>query len=157
MDVCPIFTKRNHDKPKPEENIIRMAYAVSRQAQGEYPPNKPSSNRPTDDQSEGKHLRDLGHKYASERQDLAARSRAAYASGSKALASQLSTEAKTAGAKADEYHRQAREYYFRAHNVDKAGDEIDLHGLYANEVEEVLGGRIRAERARGNRTGGLHV
>ena len=55
----------------------------------------------------------------------------------------------------DDYHRQARDYIFRANNTGRAGDEIDLHGLYVLEAKEILEKRIRVEQSRGGK--GLHV
>lgn len=107
------------------------------------------------DEAEYDRLRALGHAAYAKRKSCSERSRAAYASGQKALAKKLSDEGKEHDRVGDDYHRQARDYIFRVNNADRAGDEIDLHGLYVQEVEEILRTRIRAEQAR--HASGLHV
>ncbi|KAF8443433.1 hypothetical protein BGX38DRAFT_1199973 [Terfezia claveryi] len=107
------------------------------------------------DEAEYDRLRALAHSAHAKRNSCFDRSRAAYASGKKALAKELSVEGKEHDHIGDDYHRQAKDYIFRVNNVSIAGDEIDLHGLYVLEAKEILEKRIRAEQGRGGR--GLHV
>lgn len=107
------------------------------------------------DEAEYDRLRALARSAHAKRNSCFERSRAAYASGQRALAKELSVEGKEHDRIGDDYHRQAKDYIFRVHNAGRAGDEIDLHGLYVLEAKEILGKRIRAEQGRGGR--GLHV
>ncbi|KAF8418962.1 hypothetical protein EV426DRAFT_577235 [Tirmania nivea] len=100
-------------------------------------------------------LRSLARSAHAERNSCYERSRAAYSSGQRALAKELSVEGKKHDRVGNDYHRQAKDYIFRVNNADRAENEIDLHGLYVLEAKEVLGKRIRAEKARGGT--GLHV
>ena len=56
---------------------------------------------------------------------------------------------------AEQYNRQASEFIFRANNAQQADDTIDLHGLYAEEAEQILQTRIDTARRSGAK--GLHV
>jgi len=57
----------------------------------------------------------------------------------------------------DEYNRQAANFIFRANNaVGRVHeDEIDLHGLYVNEAEDILETRIKSAQSQGQQY--LHV
>ena len=57
----------------------------------------------------------------------------------------------------DQYNKQASEYIFRENNsMDRvAGDTIDLHGQFVEEVEDILEQRIRYARSTGQTH--LHV
>lgn len=107
------------------------------------------------DEAEYDRLRGLAHAAHAKRNSCYERSRAAYASNQKALAKELSNEGKEHDRVGDNYHLQARDYIFRANNAGRAGDEIDLHGLYVQEAKDVLAMRIQTDRARGGT--GLHV
>lgn len=107
------------------------------------------------DEAEYDRLRGLAHAAHAKRNSCFERSRAAYASGQKAQAKDLSNEGKDHDRVGDDYHRQARDYIFRVNNAGRTGDEIDLHGLYVQEAKDILRTRIQAEQARGGR--GLHV
>ncbi|KAI5797442.1 hypothetical protein DFH27DRAFT_612151 [Peziza echinospora] len=114
------------------------------------------SGATSSDEAEYDRLRSLAHAAHAKRNDCYERSRAAYTSGNGALAKQLSNEGKEHDRVGDDLHRQARDFIFRANNAGRAGDEIDLHGLYVQEAEEVLRIRLEAEMGRGN-PGGIHV
>lgn len=106
-------------------------------------------------EAEADRIRALAQAAFDKRSSCYERSRAAFASGQKALAKQLSNEGKEHGRKGDEYNRQARDYISQAKNAGRADDEIDLHGLYVQEAKDILRARIQAERRRG--ASGLHV
>lgn len=82
-------------------------------------------------------------------------SKAAFKSGQRARAKDLSNQAKKHDRLAKEYHRQARDFIFRANNTNSKENEIDLHGLYVEEAKDVLRKRINAEKDRGG--SGIHV
>lgn len=46
--------------------------------------------------------------------------------------------------KAEDFDKKASEFVFRANNSDSQEDEIDLHGLYVKEAEDILETRIQA-------------
>jgi len=94
-------------------------------------------------------LRSLAHAAHAKRNSCYERSRAAYTSGQKALAKELSVEGKEYDRIGEKYHRQARDYIFDVNNSGRPDDEIDLHGLYVQEAMEILGSQIHAEQARG--------
>lgn len=99
-------------------------------------------NHATD--SEYHRLRDLAEKAYGRKQKLSHESQAAYQSGQKAKAHELSEKSKQEVAKAEDYNLQAAEYVFRQNNADSASDEIDLHGLYVREAQWILKKRIYA-------------
>ncbi|RYP60078.1 hypothetical protein DL770_010060 [Monosporascus sp. CRB-9-2] len=96
-------------------------------------------------------LRGLARAEAEKRNDCFARSRQAYEGGDGALAKALSNRGKEHAAAMAEYHRQARDYIFRANNAPGlvADDTIDLHGLYVEEAEDILEERIKYSQANG--------
>lgn len=57
----------------------------------------------------------------------------------------------------EEYNRQASQFIFRENNAPGrvADDAIDVHGQFAEEAEDILEQRIRADQARGQSH--LHV
>ncbi|KAF8418961.1 hypothetical protein EV426DRAFT_616894 [Tirmania nivea] len=116
-----------------------------------------STSHPADltPKAEYRRLRSLAHSAHAKRNSCNDRSLTASIAGKKELAVRLKIEGNKHGRDGEEYHRQARDYIFRVNNANRAGDEIDLHGLYVAEAKEILNKRIRAERARG--TKGLHV
>lgn len=81
----------------------------------------------------------------------ASQSHQAYGRGDGAAAHALSEEGKRHGAAMEQYNRQAADYIFRENNavgrVD--GDTVDLHGLFVEEAERVVEGRIRYARGAG--------
>lgn len=89
-------------------------------------------------------LRDLAEQAYGRRQKLSHQSQAAYRSGEKAKAHELSEESKQELVRAEDYNLQAAEYVFRQNNADSASDEIDLHGLYVKEAQWILKKRIYA-------------
>ncbi|KAI5292620.1 hypothetical protein KEM52_006197 [Ascosphaera acerosa] len=111
------------------------------------------SSHGDDDEVEAEYdrLRGLAREEAEKRGDCFQRSQEAYNAGDGAAAKELSNEGKEHGAQMAEYNRQASEYIFRANNspdrVDS--DEIDLHGQFVEEAEDLLTARIRADQQRG--------
>ncbi|KAF2462118.1 hypothetical protein BDY21DRAFT_330503 [Lineolata rhizophorae] len=102
-------------------------------------------------------LRDQARREHSKRQSCFDRAHEAYERGDGALAHELSEEGKRHGDQMDRYNKQASEFIFRENNaqgrVDE--DEIDLHGQFVEEAEDILETRIRAARAQGQSH--LHV
>jgi len=82
-------------------------------------------------------------------------SKAVYNTGQRGRAKDLSNEAKKQDRLAKDYHRQAKDYIFRVNNINRAEDEIDLHGLYVEEAKDTLRQRLEAEKKRGG--SGIHV
>lgn len=78
-------------------------------------------------------------------------SQQAYNDGDGAAAKELSNEGKEHGARMAEYNKQASEFIFRENNApDRVdSDEIDLHGQFVEEAEDILFQRIRACQERG--------
>ncbi|CAK7903380.1 hypothetical protein CAAN1_07S07162 [[Candida] anglica] len=99
-------------------------------------------NHATD--SEYKRLRAKADECYQKRSSLSQQSQAAFKSGDKSRAHDLSEESKKFLSQAEGYNRQAAEYVFRENNADSAGDEIDLHGLYVKEAEYILQNRLGA-------------
>ncbi|KAA8906128.1 smr domain-containing protein [Sphaerosporella brunnea] len=109
----------------------------------------------TETEREYDRLRELARTEGAKRSSCLQRSQAAYQSGDKAAAHQLSQQGKAHARQMEAYNRQARDFIFRANNADQAEDTIDLHGLYVEEAGEILEQRIKAATARGDE--GLHV
>lgn len=107
------------------------------------------------DEAEYDRLRGLARSEQNRRHELIRESREAYQNGDGARAKELSNEAKRHEANADNYNKQAAEYIFRVNNANQEEDTIDLHGLFVEEAEEILGTRIEA--ARRQHAKGLHV
>ena len=110
-----------------------------------------------DSEAEYDRLRDLARQEHSKRQHCSSESRKAYERGDGASAHELSQEAKSHGAKADQYNKQASDFIFRENNavgrVDS--DTIDLHGQFVEEAEEILEQRIKYAQSTGQSH--LHV
>lgn len=102
-------------------------------------------------------LRDLARKEHSKRQECFDRAHEAYESGDGAKAHELSETGKRHAAKMDDYNKQASEFIFRENNAEDrvAGDEIDLHGQFMEEAEDILEERIRYAQQHGQTH--LHV
>jgi len=79
----------------------------------------------------------------------------AYQRGDGAAAHELSEEGQKHGMQSNRYNEQAAQFVLRAINADSAPDEIDLHGLFVEEAEDVLNQRIQACQQR--RETHLHV
>jgi len=101
------------------------------------------------DEAQYDSLRALARSEHGKRADLSQRSQAAYRSGDKAEARELSQQAKQHAAAADRYNTQARDFIFRVNNAHREEGVIDLHGLYVEEAEEILERRVEAEKRRG--------
>ncbi|KAL4960268.1 Smr domain-containing protein [Aspergillus stella-maris] len=110
-----------------------------------------------DAEAEYDRLRDLARQEASKRGDCFQRSQEAYTSGDGAAAKQLSEQGKAHGRKMEEYNRQASEFIFRENNASGRvdDDEIDLHGQFVEEAEDILEERIKYARSHGQNH--LHV
>ncbi|KAK7207766.1 hypothetical protein BZA70DRAFT_272159 [Myxozyma melibiosi] len=109
---------------------------------------KPQRDYNHADDQEYKRLRGLAEAEFKARSRCYDDSHKAYAEGDGAAAKQLSEMAKDHDRKMDEYNAEAAAFVFRANNADSDYDEIDLHGLYVKEAEEVLEQRISACKAR---------
>ncbi|KAK9480160.1 hypothetical protein V1514DRAFT_290265 [Lipomyces japonicus] len=107
-------------------------------------PYKPQRDYNHAEDQEYKRLRDLANVEFNARGRFIEQSKKAYEDGDGAEAKRLSEQAKQHGQKMDEYNSQAAVFVFRANNSDSDADEIDLHGLYVKEAEEILEQRIRA-------------
>ncbi|RPA86836.1 DUF1771-domain-containing protein [Ascobolus immersus RN42] len=105
----------------------------------------------TAEEQEYDRLRGLARAAHGRRAELSKRSQAAYQSGDKAAAHELSQQSKKEQANADRYNREARDYIFRVNNAGRNMDEVDLHGLYVNEAVEIVRERLQAERSRGGK------
>ncbi|KAH7050262.1 smr domain-containing protein [Macrophomina phaseolina] len=116
-----------------------------------------SHERAKDVEEEYDRLRDLARQERQKRQDCFDRAHQAYESGDGAKAHELSEAGKRHGAKMDEYNRQASEFIFRENNAEDrvAGDELDLHGQFTEEAEDILEERIRYAQQHGQTH--LHV
>ncbi|KAI5305263.1 histone methyltransferase set2 [Ascosphaera pollenicola] len=96
-------------------------------------------------------LRGLARQEAQARGECFQRSQDAYNDGDGAAAKELSNEGKEHGAQMAEYNRQASEFIFRENNAPGRveSDEIDLHGQFVEEAEDILLERIKACQERG--------
>ncbi|KAI5287813.1 hypothetical protein KEM54_005715 [Ascosphaera aggregata] len=96
-------------------------------------------------------LRGLAREEARLRGECFQRSQEAYNDGDGAAAKELSNEGKEHGARMAEYNKQASEYIFRENNSPDCiePDEIDLHGQFVEEAEEILMERIKACQEQG--------
>lgn len=90
------------------------------------------------------YYRDQADAAYKKRNQLSQQSQAAYKSGDKAKAGQLSQEAKKQLEIAEENNARAAEYVFIENNRDSDHDDIDLHGLYVKEAEYILKVRIKS-------------
>ncbi|KAB2578328.1 putative smr domain-containing protein [Lasiodiplodia theobromae] len=124
---------------------------------GSRPFHHESHERTKDIEEEYDRLRELARNERSKRQDCFDRAHEAYESGDGAKAHELSEAGKRHAAKMDEYNRQASEFIFRENNAEDrvAGDEIDLHGQFVEEAEDILEERIRYAQKHGQTH--LHV
>lgn len=113
--------------------------------------------RAKDIEDEYDRLRDLARNERQKRQDCFDRAHEAYESGDGAKAHELSEAGKKHAAKMDEYNKQASEFIFRENNAEDrvAGDELDLHGQFVEEAEDILEERIRYAQKHGQTH--LHV
>lgn len=100
-------------------------------------------------------LRRLANQAFQRRKELSHESQQAYQNGEKELAHELSLKAKEEQEKGDRYNDQAADYVFRTNNLDSESNEIDLHGLFVAEAEEILKKRINSDIAHGQSE--LHV
>jgi len=96
------------------------------------------------DDAEYKRLRAAASHEHDIKSRLLGESQQAYQTGDGARAKELSNEAKQHDQAMDRYNEQAAEYVFRANNAYAAADEIDLHGLFAEEAERIMEMRIQA-------------
>lgn len=113
------------------------------------------SSPSAEEEAEYDRLRKLAHTAQQKRKTYSEQSKAAFKSGQRGRAKDLSNDAKKQDLLAKDYHRQARDYIFRVNNINRAEDEIDLHGLYVEEAKDTLRQRIEAEQRRGG--SGIHV
>lgn len=96
-------------------------------------------------------LRSKAQQLYDRRTRLSQELQAAYRSGNKQRAHELSEQLKQVLAEAELWNRRAAEYVFLENNADLASDEIDLHGLYVKEAEWVLQKRIAEAQRRHQR------
>ncbi|OJD34242.1 smr domain-containing protein [Diplodia corticola] len=124
---------------------------------GSRPFHHESHERAKDIEEEYDRLRDAARNERSKRQDCFDRAHEAYEAGDGAKAHELSEAGKRHAAKMDEYNKQASEFIFRENNAEDrvAGDEIDLHGQFTEEAEDILEERIRYAQKHGQTH--LHV
>lgn len=97
-------------------------------------------NHSTD--TEYKQLRDQAQVHSGKHQQLSSKSQNAYRNGDKALAKQLSEQARIEFNKFQNLNNQAAEFVFVENNKDSMSNEIDLHGLYVSEAEYVVKKRL---------------
>ena len=111
----------------------------------------------SDIEAEYDRLRDLARNEASHRSAAFSKSHDAYARGDGAGAKHFSEEGKRHGVQMEAFNRQASELIFRENNAPGrvADNEIDLHGQFVEEAEDILEQRIRAGQQRGESV--LHV
>jgi len=90
-------------------------------------------------------LRDRAQELAKKRGDCFERSQAAFKSGDKAKAKELSDEGKKYDQEMDECNRKAANLIFKLNNTDKnlPIHEIDLHGLFVEESKNFAEERIK--------------
>ncbi|KAJ3056660.1 hypothetical protein HK097_005336 [Rhizophlyctis rosea] len=91
-------------------------------------PSTPSSATP------GSSLRSQALTLAEQRNSLFSQSRAAYSSGKKADAKQLSDKAKALDAQLKDLNAKAAAEIFHHHNHNRDLSEVDLHGLFVEEA-----------------------
>lgn len=96
-------------------------------------------------------LRDLARAEGSKRARCFERSKAAYNSGDKAAAKQLSDEGKVHGREMEKWNKAASDYIFREENSDQPADTIDLHGQFAEEAEDIVEEAIKMRKQNGER------
>lgn len=115
-------------------------------------------NSATEDvEAEYDRLRDLAREEARMRNDCFNQAHEAYECGNGALAKALSDQGKSHARKMDKYNRQASDFIFRENNSPGrvAEDELDLHGQFVEEVDDILEQRVRTAQAKGETH--LHV
>lgn len=76
-------------------------------------------------------------------------SHAAYERGDGAEAKRLSNEAKELKAKRERLHRSAADWIYEQNNKERTADEVDLHGLRAEEAVERSDRAIQLAKERG--------
>ncbi|KAF2669934.1 smr domain-containing protein [Microthyrium microscopicum] len=108
----------------------------------------PSHGGGGDTEAEYDRLRGAAREKIGERQSLSAQSQNAYKRGDGAAAHDLSQRAKRVAEEADNFNKQASDYIFRANNAHAKSDEIDLHGQYVEEAEDLVRKRIETEKSR---------
>ncbi|EOD51484.1 putative smr domain-containing protein [Neofusicoccum parvum UCRNP2] len=124
---------------------------------GSRPFHHESHERTKDIEDEYDRLRDMARQERQKRQDCFDRAHEAYESGDGVKAHELSEAGKRHAAKMDDYNKQASEFIFRENNAEDrvAGDELDLHGQFVEEAEDILEERIRYAQKHGQTH--LHV
>ncbi|KAF2140645.1 uncharacterized protein K452DRAFT_351865 [Aplosporella prunicola CBS 121167] len=110
-----------------------------------------------DTEAEYDRLRDLARQEHAKRSDCFDKAHEAYENGDGAKAHELSEAGKRHGRKMDEYNKQASEFIFRENNAEGRvdGDELDLHGQFVEEAEDIFEQRVRAAQQQGQTH--LHV